>query len=558
MNRDRIRKISLVGLLILAVTAFVYFAMIRRQSRHEMALGQAATEKDVYYCPMHKTYHSDKPGNCPICSMKLVKLQGPSTATAAEAAAKVEPNTGAAAATPTATPASQDNAIFVPPEKQQLIGMRSVPAVMGTLTKDIRIVGKVSYDETRLTHIHSKVSGYIEEVFADSVGKSVRAGDPLFTIYSPDLVATEQDFLLALKSRELLRTSTVASAAQGSENLIAAARERLRLWDVTDQEIQRLETEGKMKRAIAVYSPVTGVVMERAAYHHGTFVDPSKDLFTIVDLSRVWVLGEVYETDLPFIRTGQAAEIELPYSGGGKKIGGRVDFIYPFLDPKSRTVQIRMEFANPNLSLKPEMFTNISMSVSVGRQVLVPQDAVMDTGSVQYVFIDKGDGYVQPRKVRVSAEAGERVGIEQGLKPGERVVTAANFVVDSESRLKGAFAGMGSPSQAPAGTGTGAKQAISVEVLDPKTAKTGVNAIRLLVKNASGKPITGAQVDVGLYMPQMGSMAPMSSKATLTESGNGVYTGQIEFQMAWTWQTTVTVRKNGSVIGVAQTNITAR
>jgi RND family efflux transporter MFP subunit len=441
MNRDRIRKISLVGLLLVAVAAFVYFAMIRRQERHEMAMGQlTATGKDVYYCPMHKTYHSDKPGNCPICSMKLVKLEGPSTATAA---------TGAPA-TPTPNPASQDG-IFVPPEKQQLIGMRTVAAEMGTLTKEIRIVGKVSYDETRLTHIHSKVSGYIEEVFADSVGKAVRAGDPLFTIYSPDLVATEQDFLLAVKSRELLRTSTLASAAQGSENLIAAARERLRLWDVTDQEIARLETEGKMKRAIAVYSPVTGVVMERAAYHHGTFVDPSKDLFTIVDLSRVWVLGEAYETDLPFIRTGQAAEIELPYSGGGRKIRGRVEFIYPFLDPKSRTAQVRMEFANPSLSLKPEMFTNINMSVSVGRQVLVPQDAVMDTGSEQYVFIDKGDGYVQPRKVKVSAEAGERVGIEQGLKAGERVVTGANFVVDSESRLKGAFAGMGSPSLAPAG-----------------------------------------------------------------------------------------------------------
>src|SRR5260370_1517864 len=483
MNRDRIRKISLVGLLILAGTAFVYFAMIRRQCRHEMALGQAATEKDVSYCPMHKTYHSDKPGNCPICSMKLVKLQGPSTATAAEAAAKVEPNTGAAAATPTPTPASQDNAIFVPPEKQQRIGMRSVPAVMGTLTKDIRIVGKVSYDETRLRHLHSKVSGYIEEVFADSVGKPVRAGDPLFTIYSPDLVATEQDFLLAVKSRELLRTSTVASAAQGSENLIAAARERLRLWDVTDQEIQRLETEGKMKRAIAVYSAVRGVVMERAAYPHGTFVDPSKDLFTIVDLSRVWVLGEVYETDLPFIRTGQAAEIELPYSGGGKKIGGRVDFIYPFLDPKSRTVQIRMEFANPNLSLKPEMFTNISMSVSVGRQLLLPQDAVVDTGSVQYVFIYKGDGYVQPRRVKGSAEADEKVGIEEGLKPGERVVTGANFVVDSESRLKGAFAGMGSPSQARAATGTGSKQAITVVVLDPQTHQTRLKTPPLPLNN---------------------------------------------------------------------------
>lgn len=557
MNRNRIRKISLVGLLILAVAAFVYFAMIRRQARNEMAMGQAATEKDVYYCPMHKTYHSDKPGNCPICSMKLVKLEGPSTA--AEAAAKVEPTAGAPAATPTPSAASQDNAIFVPPEKQQLIGMRSVPAEIGTLTKDIRIVGKVSYDETRVTHIHSKVSGYIEEVFADSVGKPVRAGDPLFTIYSPDLVATEQDFLLALKSRELLRTSTVASAAQGSENLIAAARERLRLWDVTDQEIQRLETEGKMKRAIAVYSPVTGVVTERAAYHHGTFVDPSKDLFTIVDLSRVWVLGEAYETDLPFIRTGQAAEIELPYSGGGRKIRGRVDFIYPFLDPKSRTAQVRMEFANPDLSLKPEMFTNITMSVSIGRQVLVPQDAVMDTGSEQYVFIDKGDGYVQPRKVKVSAEAGEKVGIEQGLKPGERVVIGANFIVDSESRLKGAFAGMGAPSQAPKAAGAGAaNQSVSVEVLDPKTAKTGMNSMRLLVRDASGMPITGAGVEVTLFMPKMGSMAAMRSKATLMESGQGVYTGQIEFLMAWTWQTTVTVRKHGTVVGVAETSVTAR
>ena len=181
----------------------------------------------------------------------------------------------------------------------------------------------------------------------------------------------------------------------------------------------------------------------------------------------------------------------------------------------------------------------------------------MDTGTEQYVFIDKGNGYVQPRQVKVSAETGEKVGIEQGLKPGERVVTAANFIVDSESRLKGAFAGMGAPSQAPAGA-PGTTQSISVEVLEPKTAKTGTNPIRLLVKDASGKPITGAQVDVGLFMPQMGAMAPMSSKATLMESGNGVYAGQIEFLMAWTWQTTVTVRKNGVVVGVAETSLTAR
>ena len=506
MNRDLIRKVSLIGLIVLAVAAFTYFALVRRQTRREDP-------------PQAKT-----------------------------AAMKMEP---AASSRP-------DNGIFIPPEKQQLIGMRSVPAAITTLTKDVRIVGKVSYDETRLTHIHSKVSGYIEEVFADSVGKQVRAGDPLFTIYSPDLVATEQDFLLALKSRELLRASTLASAAQGSENLIAAARERLRLWDVTDQEIQSLEKEAKVKRAIAVYSPVSGTVMERAAYHHGTFVDSTKDLFTIVDLSHVWVLGELYETDLPFVRTGQSAEIELPYSGRGTKIRGRIDFIYPFLDPKSRTVQVRMEFPNPDFSLKPEMFTNITMSTSLGRQVVIPQDALMDTGAEQYVFIDKGDGYVEPRKVKAGAEAGENVGIQEGLKPGERVVTGANFIVDSESRLKGAFANMGTPSKPLAGAGAVAAQTISVEVLEPKTAKTGMNPIRLLVKDADGKPITGAQVEAGLFMPQMGAMAPMRSNATLTEVGNGLYSGQIEIQMAWTWQTTVTVKKNGSVVGVAQTNITAR
>ncbi len=531
MNRNRVRTIVLVGLMGVAAVSLVWF-VVRRQPTHQMATGVAAAAKDQKKGMGASPNKMDSKGMTGMAAL-------PTTSGANSSSAS-----------------PQDGAIFVAPEKQQLIGMRSVVAEMGTLTKDIRIVGKVSYDETKLTHIHSKVSGYIEEVFADSIGKSVRAGDPLFTIYSPDLVATEQDFLLALRSRSLLRDSTVASAAQGAENLIAAAHERLRLWDVTERQIQSLETEGKVKRAITVYSPISGVVMERAAYHHGTFVDSSKDLFTIVDLSRVWVLGELYETDIPFIRTGQAAEIDLPYSGGGRKLRGRIEFIYPFLDPKTRTVQLRMDFPNPGLLLKPEMFTNITMAVSIGRQLLVPQDAVMNTGTEQYVFIDKGNGYVQPRQVKVSADSGEKVGIQEGLKSGERVVTGANFLIDSESRLKGAFAGMGTPSQAPQG-GT-ASQSVSVDVLDPKTAKTGMNSIRLLVKDAAGKPITGAQVDVGLFMPKMGSMAPMSSKATLVEAGSGVYTGQIEFLMAWTWQTTVTVRRNGKVVGVAQTSITAR
>ncbi|MGI8742721.1 MAG: efflux RND transporter periplasmic adaptor subunit [Bryobacteraceae bacterium] len=454
------------------------------------------------------------------------------------------------------TTQAQSGAIFVAPEKQQLIGMRSVAAEYGALAKEIRAVGKVGYDETRVTHIHTKVSGYIEEVFADFVGKPVRAGEPLFTIYSPDLVATEQDFLLALRSRVLLRDTTLASAATGSENLIAAARERLRLWDVTDSEIRDLETSAKIKRAITVYSPVSGVIAERAAYHHGAFVDPAKDLFTIVDLSRVWVQAEIYEADLPFVRKGQTAAVDLPYAG--QALRGRVDFISPFLDPKTRTVQVRIEFPNPGLMLKPEMFTNVRLKVPLGRQLLVPQDAVMDTGVEQYVFIDLGNGYIQPRSVKVSAASGDKVGVGAGLKAGEKVVTAANFVIDSDSQLKGAFADMGKPSTRQAAQPRTSTQNISVEVLEPATAKTGRNAIRLRIKDAAGNPITGAQVEVALNMPQMGSMPPMSSHATLAESGGGIYAGQIEFQMAWTWQTTVTVRRNESLIGVAKTTITSR
>ncbi len=519
----RTRKFIVIAILLLAVSTFTYVALVRR----------------------------------PAMQANRSPTANPSAAPAGNAAAPpsqlLPSDTGTIA-----NSEAQAGAVFVPPEKQQLIGMRSVVAEYGTVVKEIRAVGKVGYDETRVTHIHTKISGYIEEVFADFVGKPVRAGESLFTIYSPDLVATEQDFLLALRSRILLRESTVASAATGSENLIAAAKERLRLWDVSSDEIRDLETSGKIKRAITVNSPVSGVIVDRAAYHHGTFVDPSKDLFTIVDLSRVWVLAEIYESDLQFVKKGQAADVELPYAHNGPALRGRVDFVSPFLDPKTRTVQVRIEFSNPNLMLKPEMFTNVRINVALGRQVLVPRDAVMDTGTEQYVFIDLGNGYIQPRLVRVSAAGEDKAGIVSGLKAGERVVTAANFVIDSDSRLKGAFADMGKPSTRPAGQALSAAQTITVDVLEPTTAKTGMNAIRLRVKDAAGNPIGGAQVDVSLLMPPMGSMPPMTSRTTLAESGGGVYTGQIEFQMAWTWQTTVTARRNGTVIGIAKTSITAR
>jgi RND family efflux transporter MFP subunit len=452
-----------------------------------------------------------------------------------------------------------ENSIFVPPEKQQLTGMRSVVAVVKPLVKDIRIVGKVSYDETKVTHIHTKVSGYIEQVFADSVGKAVRKGDALFTIYSPDLVATQQEYLLALKSRKMLKDSSFPWIADGSDNLLDAARSRLRLWDVSEEEIQRLEKEGVVKRAIEIYSPVNGIVTERKAYHHGTFVNSEMDLFTIVDLSQVWILGDVYEYELPYVKVGQQAEVDFPYSTTAKALHGHVDFVYPFLDPKTRTAQVRLEFANPGLALKPDMFTNILLHINLGNQLVVPQDAVLNTGTEQYVFIDKGQGYVEPRLVQLGPESGDEYAIQKGLRPGEKVVTAANFLVDAESRLKGAFANMGKPSVPAAGGRQAATtQNLNVEVLEPKQAKVGGNAVRVAIHDASGQPVEGAQVEIRLFMPQMGNMAPTTSKADLQSSVGGQYTGTVDVPIAWTWQTTITIRRGDQVIGTKQLNLTAR
>jgi Cu(I)/Ag(I) efflux system membrane fusion protein/cobalt-zinc-cadmium efflux system membrane fusion protein len=460
-----------------------------------------------------------------------------------------------------ATPAGSNSGtgqIYIAPERQQLIGVKTASAEVMPVIKEIRTVGRVSYDETRITHVHTKVSGYIEDVFADYVGKPVKAGEPLFTIYSPDLVATQQEYLLALKSNALLKDSAFPWVSGGSNNLVEAAKQRLLLWDITPEEIQALEQRGEVQRALTIQSHVGGVVTERQAYHHGRYVTPEMDLYTIVDLSSVWVLGQVNESDLPSVAVGQMVQIELPYSSNLNRRQGRIVFISPTLDPKTRAAEVRVEFANPDLALKPDMFVNFTLKIPLGRQLAIPADALLDTGTMQYVFVDKGQGYFEPREVKVGARTSDVVSIESGLKAREQVVTAANFILDSESRLRGAFANMGEPSRVPVGAPAPGTQNLQVEVLEPKTAKPGSNVIRILVKDSSGKPIDGADIQVGLFMPQMGNMPPMSSDATLKPEGGGVYSGSIQFLMAWTWETTVTAKKNGQVVGTAKTTITAR
>lgn len=530
--------------------------------------------KDVYYCPMHKDYKSDKPGNCPICSMKLVKQESSNSGAGnkdmgnmpgmkMDSAAKSQTgNTQDMPGMPGMKMGASgggggDNTIFVPPERQQLIGVKSVPAVVKALSKEIRTIGKVSFDETKLTHIHTKVTGYIDEVFVDYVGKLVKRGDPLFTIYSPDLVSTQEEYLLALKSKNVLKDPRFPWISDGSENLLQATKRRLQLWDVTDQEIGELEKDGKVKRALTIFSPVSGVVTERAAYHHGRFVNPEMDLYTIVDLSTVWVRGQVYEYELPFVRVGQVAEVDFPYAENVAVRRGKVVYVSPFLDPQTRTAEVRLEFPNPEMSLRPDSFLNFKLRVPLQSSVVVPQDAVLDTGTEQYVFVDKGEGYFEPRLVKVGAQAAGESLIVNGLKAGERVVTAANFILDSESRLRGVFANMGKPS-APPVAAPAATQNLKVDILEPKQAKVGANALRVAVRDSSGKPVEDAEVGVRLFMPQMGNMAPMSANADLKPAGNGEYAGTINVPMAWTWETTVTVKKAGAPIGSVRTSITAR
>jgi RND family efflux transporter MFP subunit len=561
LDKGKRRRWWIVALLIplgLGAGIGTYWSFLENQD----GSADASSEAETYYCPMHPNFTSDEPGNCPICSMKLVPLENAPAnhdhAGNGDIASSADP--ADLPPPPAATPqgAASPGAVFVPPQRQQLIGVKLSEVKRAPASVETRAVGKVAFDETRVAHIHTKVSGWVEEVFVDFVGKPVRKGEVLFTIYSPDLVATQEEYLLALQARKELGESSFSQVADGSRRLVESARRRLELWDMTGSQIEALEREGKVTRTVAIHSPVDGIVTERAAYHHGRYVTPELDLYTIVDLSRVWVLADVYEYEVPFMKEGAAAEIELPYAGEGKPLRGRVTFVYPFLQPATRTVQVRMEFPNPELVLRPDMFVNVRLSSDLGSRLVIPKDALMDTGEKQYVFVDQGEGYFEPRPVKAGPEVAEGRVIEEGLEEGEKVVTAANFILDSESRLKGAFDSLGKPSS-PEISGAPGPSGITARVTtDPSPAKVGKNRVRVKVLDGGGEPISDAEVELRIFMPQMGSMAPMESKAILSAVGGGEYAGELDIPMAWTWETTVTARKDGRVIGTVMTSITAR
>jgi len=332
--------------------------------------------------------------------------------------------------------------VQITPERQQLIGVKIGTVEMKPLEKVIRTVGRVDYDERKVVTVSPKIGGWIEDLYVDFTGRFVRQGEPLLTIYSPELVSTQEEYLIALRARKDLVKSPFAEVAASGNSLAESARRRLKLWDISDDQIKALEESGQAKKTLTLYSPFSGFVLEKMAYK-GMSLMPGMALFKLADLSVVWLYADIYEFELPFIRLGQQASVQFSYFTE-ETFTGKAIYIYPSLNPETRTAKVRFEFPNPHGKLKPEMYANVEIKVHLGHKLAVPEGAIIDTGLRQMAIIDKGSGYFEPREVKVGAKVDNYYEVIKGLKAGEKVVTSANFLIDSESKLKEAIGGVGS------------------------------------------------------------------------------------------------------------------
>jgi len=402
-------------LVVLVVAAAFLGGFELERWRAKSAAAGPAERKVLYWVdPMHPWYKSDKPGIAPDCGMKLVPMY----------AGEQLPNQAAA------------NAIQVSPETQQTIGVEYGTAEYEATADTIRAAARVTLDETRIVKVQTRLEGWIDRVCADFTGKYVKKGDALATVYSPDALATQQEFLLALRARHTMRDGAMPEMAVGNDNLVAAARKRLELWDISGPQIDEVQRTGKPIENLTVYAPASGYITERNAFPK-QHVTSDTVLYTLADLSSVWVVADVFEYEAAGVRLGQAATLTLDYLPG-RAFYGRVSYILPGVDPASRTLKARIAFDNPGGLLKPDMYGQVEIRTGGVRRLMAPESAVLDSGDRQVVYVDRGNGNLEPRPVRVGEHVGGKIEILAGLTAGERIVTSGNFLLDSESQLKAA------------------------------------------------------------------------------------------------------------------------
>ena len=413
-------KTRIVVLFLLALAWAGGYGYGRWYGKGGGAAAPAKAKRRILYWhdPMHPWYKSDKPGVAPDCNMALTPVYE-----GEEKAAVARPGT-----------------IEISPEKQQLIGVQFGTVDYRAATETIRAAAKVTLDETRIAKVQSRIEGWIDHVFADFTGCEVRKGEPLLTVYSPEAYATQQEYLLALRARKEMEQNPIHEMHASTENMLVSARRRLELLDIGEEQIESVAKSGEPIKNLTLYSPISGFVMERNAFLKQRIAADTV-LYTLADLSTVWVIADVFEYEAANIRLGMPATMTLAYLPG-KTFRGRVSYILPQVDPATRTLKVRIQFDNPGYALKPEMYGDVEFRTGGARKLTVPREAVMNSGLRQVVFVDSGGGTFEARDVKTGAEVGDRVEVLSGLHAGERIVTSGNFLIDSESQLKAAADGM--------------------------------------------------------------------------------------------------------------------
>jgi Cu(I)/Ag(I) efflux system membrane fusion protein/cobalt-zinc-cadmium efflux system membrane fusion protein len=463
--------------------------------------------------------------------------------------------TSAASAAPNAEPALAP--LQLSSQRMQEIGVTSVLVSMKDFNDDMSVPGNVDIDEQRLSYVQTRFPGWIQDVSANATYQFVRKGQRLFTIYSPEIVSSQQEYLLARQNQKAFSQDAHGMGAQDGGWLQKAAEERMLQFGVPAQAIAELEQSGKVQRNIAVESPASGYIIERNALPNA-YVQPETKLYTIADLSTVWVYANVFQNAVGRLRPGAPAQVTVD-AYPGRHFNGHIDQILPQVDQATRTVRVRLVFSNPGVVLKPGMYVNVAIAIKLGRQMVVPASAVLQTGTKAIAFIDHGNGSLEPRTIETGPQFGDSVVVLSGLKVGDKVVSSANFLVDSEAQLQAAAGAFAPPAPPPA---AGAAPAANVRIdfsTDPSPPGKGANTVRIKLTGTDGKPVQGAQATAVFFMPAMPAMGMAAERdaATLAEKGNGLYEGSVQLSSGGTWQVTVTVQRGGQTIATRQLSVTA-